>query len=32
MQGTLDIEQKTMGGDLENRRNLKHCNSGSDTE
>ncbi|GKD18234.1 hypothetical protein Tco_1207392 [Tanacetum coccineum] len=22
-QGTLDIEQKTMGGDLENRRNLK---------
>ncbi|GKA32634.1 putative ribonuclease H-like domain-containing protein [Tanacetum coccineum] len=32
MQGTLDIEQKTMGGDLENRRNLKLCNSGSDTE
>ncbi|GJY42181.1 putative reverse transcriptase domain-containing protein [Tanacetum coccineum] len=25
MQGTLDIEQKTMGGDLENRRNLKLC-------
>ncbi|GKA30652.1 putative ribonuclease H-like domain-containing protein [Tanacetum coccineum] len=23
IQGTLDIEQKTMGGDLENRRNLK---------
>ncbi|GKA57538.1 reverse transcriptase domain-containing protein, partial [Tanacetum coccineum] len=32
MQGTLDIEQKTMGGDLENRRNLKLCNSGLDTE
>ncbi|GJT66202.1 hypothetical protein Tco_1017682 [Tanacetum coccineum] len=32
MQGTLDIEQKTIGGDLENRRNLKLCNSGSDTE
>ncbi|GJR72789.1 hypothetical protein Tco_0085154 [Tanacetum coccineum] len=32
MQGTLDIEQKIMGGDLENRRNLKLCNSGSDTE
>ncbi|GJV20102.1 ribonuclease H-like domain-containing protein [Tanacetum coccineum] len=25
MQGTLDIKQKTMGGDLENRRNLKLC-------
>ncbi|GKD51819.1 hypothetical protein Tco_1280795, partial [Tanacetum coccineum] len=23
MQGTLDIKQKTMGGDLENKRNLK---------
>ncbi|GKE74169.1 hypothetical protein Tco_1536210, partial [Tanacetum coccineum] len=23
MQGTLDMEQKTMGGDLENRRNIK---------
>ncbi|GKB66050.1 hypothetical protein Tco_0927462, partial [Tanacetum coccineum] len=32
MQGTLDIEQKIMGGDLENKRNLKLCNSGSDTE
>ncbi|GKB50572.1 hypothetical protein Tco_0901325 [Tanacetum coccineum] len=32
MQGTLDIKQKTMGGDLENRRNLKICNSRSDTE
>ncbi|GJS21274.1 ribonuclease H-like domain-containing protein [Tanacetum coccineum] len=32
MQGTLDIKQKTIGGDLENRRNLKLCNSGSDTE
>ncbi|GJX98191.1 putative ribonuclease H-like domain-containing protein, partial [Tanacetum coccineum] len=32
MQGTLDIEQKTIGGDLENRRNLKLCNSGSDTK
>ncbi|GKC03117.1 hypothetical protein Tco_0994727 [Tanacetum coccineum] len=32
MQRTFDIEQKTMGGDLENRRNLKLCNSGSDTE
>ncbi|GKA39414.1 hypothetical protein Tco_0731965 [Tanacetum coccineum] len=32
MQGTLDIKQKTMGGDLENRRNQKLCNSGSDTE
>ncbi|GKA16089.1 putative ribonuclease H-like domain-containing protein [Tanacetum coccineum] len=32
MQGTLDIEQKTMEGDLENRRNLKLCNSGLDTE
>ncbi|GJT48794.1 putative ribonuclease H-like domain-containing protein [Tanacetum coccineum] len=32
MQGTLDIEQKTMGGDLENRTNLKLCNSGSDTK
>ncbi|GKE47919.1 hypothetical protein Tco_1479177, partial [Tanacetum coccineum] len=34
MQGTLDINQKTMEGDLENRRNLKLCNSGSgsDTE
>ncbi|GJU66885.1 hypothetical protein Tco_1253144 [Tanacetum coccineum] len=32
MQGTLDIEQKIMGGDLENRRNLKLCNSGSNTE
>ncbi|GJZ94176.1 retrovirus-related pol polyprotein from transposon TNT 1-94 [Tanacetum coccineum] len=25
MQGTLDIKQKTIGGDLENRRNLKLC-------
>ncbi|GKD30693.1 hypothetical protein Tco_1241471 [Tanacetum coccineum] len=25
MQGTLDIKQKTMGGDLENRRNLMLC-------
>ncbi|GJR49736.1 hypothetical protein Tco_1400257 [Tanacetum coccineum] len=25
MQGTLDIKQKTLGGDLENRRNLKLC-------
>ncbi|GKA03279.1 hypothetical protein Tco_0676060 [Tanacetum coccineum] len=32
MQGILDIEQKIMGGDLENRRNLKLCNSGSNTE
>ncbi|GJU94521.1 hypothetical protein Tco_1319277 [Tanacetum coccineum] len=32
MQGTLDIKQKTIGGDLENRRNLKLCNLGSDTE
>ncbi|GJR17932.1 hypothetical protein Tco_0966459 [Tanacetum coccineum] len=32
MQGILDIKQKTIGGDLENRRNLKLCNSGSDTE
>ncbi|GJV86640.1 ribonuclease H-like domain-containing protein [Tanacetum coccineum] len=32
MQGTLDIEQKTMGGDLENKMNLKLCNSGSNTE
>ncbi|GKA94499.1 putative ribonuclease H-like domain-containing protein [Tanacetum coccineum] len=32
MHGTLDIEQKTIGGDLENRRNLKLCNSGSDTK
>ncbi|GJS30575.1 hypothetical protein Tco_0491195 [Tanacetum coccineum] len=32
MQGTLDIKQNTIGGDLENRRNLKLCNSGSDTE
>ncbi|GJY16031.1 zinc finger, CCHC-type containing protein [Tanacetum coccineum] len=32
MHGTLDIEQKTMGGDLENRRNIKLCNSGLDTE
>ncbi|GJR06265.1 hypothetical protein Tco_0529249 [Tanacetum coccineum] len=32
MQRTLDIKQKTMGEDLENRRNLKLCNSGSDTE
>ncbi|GJU24319.1 hypothetical protein Tco_1162940 [Tanacetum coccineum] len=32
MQGTLDIEQKTIEGDLENRRNLKLCNSGSDTK
>ncbi|GJY33773.1 hypothetical protein Tco_0418242 [Tanacetum coccineum] len=30
--GTLDIEQKIMGGDLENRRNLKLCNLGSDIE
>ncbi|GJU55539.1 putative ribonuclease H-like domain-containing protein [Tanacetum coccineum] len=32
MQGILDIEQKTIGGDLENKRNLKLCNSGSDTK
>ncbi|GKC61520.1 hypothetical protein Tco_1089118 [Tanacetum coccineum] len=32
MQGTLDIKQKTLGGDLENKRNLKLCNSGSNTE
>ncbi|GJX11809.1 hypothetical protein Tco_0201668 [Tanacetum coccineum] len=32
MQETLDIKKKTIGGDLENRRNLKLCNSGSDTE
>ncbi|GKD59453.1 hypothetical protein Tco_1296962, partial [Tanacetum coccineum] len=32
IQGTLDIKQKTMGGDLEIRRNLKLCNSGSDTK
>ncbi|GJV24931.1 putative ribonuclease H-like domain-containing protein [Tanacetum coccineum] len=32
MQGTMGIEQKTIGGDLENRRNLKLCNSGSDTK
>ncbi|GKG35733.1 hypothetical protein Tco_0440887, partial [Tanacetum coccineum] len=32
MQGTLDIKQKIMGEDLENRRNLRLCNSGSDTE
>ncbi|GKC64585.1 hypothetical protein Tco_1097183 [Tanacetum coccineum] len=32
MQGTLDIKQNTIGGDLENRRNLKLCNPGSDTE
>ncbi|GKB22414.1 hypothetical protein Tco_0861815, partial [Tanacetum coccineum] len=32
MLGTLDIKQKTMRGDLENRRNLKLCNSGLDTE
>ncbi|GJT96557.1 ribonuclease H-like domain-containing protein [Tanacetum coccineum] len=32
MQGTLDIEQKIMGGDMENRRNLKICNLGSDTK
>ncbi|GJX92851.1 hypothetical protein Tco_0347437 [Tanacetum coccineum] len=32
MQRTLDIKQKTMGGDLENRRNLKLCHLGSDTE
>ncbi|GJU31450.1 ribonuclease H-like domain-containing protein [Tanacetum coccineum] len=30
--GTLYINLKTMEGDLENRRNLKLCNSGSDTE
>ncbi|GJU03348.1 hypothetical protein Tco_1113686 [Tanacetum coccineum] len=32
MQGTLDIKQKTIEVDLENRRNLKLCNSGLDTE
>nr|GEW00306.1 ribonuclease H-like domain-containing protein [Tanacetum cinerariifolium] len=32
MHRTLGIKQKKMGGDLENRRNLKLCNSGSDTE
>ncbi|GJS19323.1 retrovirus-related pol polyprotein from transposon TNT 1-94 [Tanacetum coccineum] len=32
MQGTLYIKQKTMGRDLENRRNLKLCNSGLDTK
>ncbi|GJT17389.1 hypothetical protein Tco_0876095 [Tanacetum coccineum] len=32
MQGTLDIKQKTMGGDLENKRNLKLYNSGSNIE
>ncbi|GJV75399.1 putative ribonuclease H-like domain-containing protein [Tanacetum coccineum] len=32
MQGTLDIKQKTMGGDLENRRNIKLGHSGSNTE
>nr|GEW44497.1 putative ribonuclease H-like domain-containing protein [Tanacetum cinerariifolium] len=32
MHETLGIKQKTMGGDLENRRNLKLCNSGSDIE
>ncbi|GJU92906.1 putative ribonuclease H-like domain-containing protein [Tanacetum coccineum] len=32
MQRTLDIKQKTIGGDLENRRNLKLYNSGSNTE
>ncbi|GJQ93646.1 ribonuclease H-like domain-containing protein [Tanacetum coccineum] len=32
MHGILDIKQKTMGGDLENRRNLKLCHLGSDTE
>ncbi|GJY19177.1 hypothetical protein Tco_0390668 [Tanacetum coccineum] len=32
MQGTPDIEQKIMGGHLENKRNLKLCNSGSNTE
>ncbi|GKB12287.1 putative ribonuclease H-like domain-containing protein [Tanacetum coccineum] len=32
MHGTLDIKQKTIGGDLENRRNLKLYNLGSDTE
>ncbi|GKA40798.1 ribonuclease H-like domain-containing protein, partial [Tanacetum coccineum] len=31
-QRTLDIKQKTMGGDLENKRKLKLCNPGSDTE
>ncbi|GJY95706.1 reverse transcriptase domain-containing protein [Tanacetum coccineum] len=30
--GNTDINQKTMEGDLENRRNLKLCNSGLDTE
>ncbi|GJZ54761.1 putative ribonuclease H-like domain-containing protein [Tanacetum coccineum] len=30
--GIIDINQKTMEGDLENRRNLKLCNSGSDTK
>ncbi|GKF94223.1 hypothetical protein Tco_0283923, partial [Tanacetum coccineum] len=32
MQGTLDIKQKTIGGDLENSKNLKLCHSGSDTK
>ncbi|GJZ33011.1 retrovirus-related pol polyprotein from transposon TNT 1-94 [Tanacetum coccineum] len=32
MQGTLDIKQKTMEGDLENRMNLMLYNSGSNTE
>ncbi|GKC11193.1 hypothetical protein Tco_1007975, partial [Tanacetum coccineum] len=32
IQGTLDIKQKKIGGDLENRGNLKLCNSGSDTK
>ncbi|GJY22474.1 ribonuclease H-like domain-containing protein [Tanacetum coccineum] len=32
MQGTLGIKLKTVGEDLENRRNLKLCNSGSYTE
>ncbi|GKF42457.1 hypothetical protein Tco_0125799, partial [Tanacetum coccineum] len=32
MQGILDIKQKTMGGDLENRRNLNLYNSGSNNE
>ncbi|GJV79963.1 hypothetical protein Tco_1515833 [Tanacetum coccineum] len=32
MQEILDIKQKTMGGDLENKRNLKLYNSGSNTE
>ncbi|GJR94418.1 hypothetical protein Tco_0266592 [Tanacetum coccineum] len=32
MQGTLDTKQKTIGGDLQNKMNLKLCNSGLDTE